>query len=56
MELILQTDRQAMQGTDRLPILCKVGIQGLSVFDGCVEECLVETIGLLDQLSRCNAS
>ncbi len=56
MELIFETDRQAMQRTLWLPILRKVDIERLDVFDGGVEECVVETVGLYDQLSRCNAS
>ena len=49
MKLVLETDGQAMQGANWFPIPGIVGIQGLSVFNGRIEENLMETIGLDDQ-------
>ena len=46
MELVFETDWKAVQRTDGSFVLCEVCILLLGVFDGCIEENLVETANL----------
>lgn len=51
VELILQTDRQAVQRTDWFLVFRKVLVQGFGMLGGGVEECFVQTVGLRKLIS-----
>lgn len=51
MELVLQADWKTMEGPAGSLVFGVIGVQTLRIFDGCIEEDLVQTAHLCDSMS-----